>query len=440
MRKDERAGRPTRRGRTALAALAGCCAVALVATGCGGGGDGADGEVTLRFSWWGADERHAETQEVIERFEAANPGINVEGEYADWASYWDRLATNVAANDAPDIIQHEERYLREYGDRGALLNLHEFEDVLDLSNIDELALGGGEVDGELYGVATGVNAYGIIADPQIFEEAGVEMPDDTTWTWDDYVEIATEITENSPDGVYGAQNYGFNEAGFNIFARQRGESLYTEDGGIGFTQGTLADWWELSLELQDSGAEPGAARSVEVESGGVDQSLIATNTGAMYHSWTNQLGVLTNTSEHELQMLRYPRAGEDDPTGLYLKPAMYYSVSARSEHPREAAMFVDFLLNDPQAAEIILADRGLPANLELREQIRDDLEAGDAVGAEFIEEITPGITDAAPVPPIGAGEVVDLIKRTNEEVLFGRLTPDEAAERFMADVETAIAR
>ncbi|RCV54730.1 ABC transporter substrate-binding protein [Marinitenerispora sediminis] len=435
MREDRRAQRPTRRRRTTLAALAGCCAVALVATGCGGGAD--DGEVTLRFSWWGADERHAETQEVIERFEAENPGITVEGEYADWSSYWDRLATNVAANDAPDIIQHEERYLREYGDRGALADLHEFEDVLDLSTIDELALGGGEVDGELYGVATGVNAYGIIADPEIFDQAGVEMPDDTTWTWDDYAEIAAEISENTPDGVYGAQNYGFNEAGFNIFARQRGEALYTADGGLGFSQETLADWWELSLELQESGAEPDAARSVETESGGVDRSLIATNAGAMYHSWSNHLGILTNTSGRELQMLRYPRADEEGPTGLYLKPAMYYSVSARSEHPREAAMFVDFLLNDPQAAEIILADRGLPANLELREQIRGDLEQGDAVGAEFIDEISAEIDDALPVPPIGAGEVVDLIKRVNEDVLFGRLSPDEAAERFMADVESA---
>ena len=41
-------------------------------------------------------------------------------------------------------------------------------------------------------------------DPEVFEAAGVDIPDDTTWTWDDLIETATKITEATPDGTFGS--------------------------------------------------------------------------------------------------------------------------------------------------------------------------------------------------------------------------------------------
>src|SRR5690242_5902577 len=100
---------------------------ALAACGGSGGGD-AGGEisgrpVTLRFTWWGSDARHKRTQQVIDLFTTAHPNITVKGEFKDWNGYWDALATTVAANDAPDIIQMDELYLASYAQRGALLDL-----------------------------------------------------------------------------------------------------------------------------------------------------------------------------------------------------------------------------------------------------------------------------------------------------------------------------
>ena len=113
---------PTRRNLLRISAAAS----ALVLTGCGTGSNPAaeeTGPVTIRFTWWGGDARQKATQKVIDAFHAENPNITVVGEYGDWNGYWDKLATQVAANDAPDIIQMDEKYVREYGDRGALLDL-----------------------------------------------------------------------------------------------------------------------------------------------------------------------------------------------------------------------------------------------------------------------------------------------------------------------------
>ncbi|MFE3456048.1 ABC transporter substrate-binding protein [Nocardiopsis aegyptia] len=445
MRANPGSGRPRARDlssdgrlrrRPLLKIAAGVGAVVMAATACGGGSGSEDGVVELRFSWWGADDRHAVTQQVIDEFEAANPDIRIVGDYTDWAAYWDRLATSTAAGDAPDIITQEERYLREYGDRGALADLSQLES-LDLSNIDPLVAESGDMNGETYGVATGVNAYTIMADVDAFEEAGVELPDDESWSWDDYVDKAIEISEATDGEIVGTQSMAFNEAGFQIFARQRGENLYNEDGTLGYSQETLEEWYGLIDRLQEEGGQPTASESVEIEALGPDGSVLAANSGAMAHFWTNQLGQQTDTSGHEIELLRYPGETTEDRSGMFFKPAMFYSVSAESEHPEEAARFVDFLVNSNEAAELILADRGLPANIDVRGHIVGQLPDADARSAVFLSDIEGSIEDGNPPPPIGAGEVVNIIKRSSEEMSFGNLTPQEAAEQFTSEVEAA---
>lgn len=123
---------------------------------------------------------------------------------------------------------------------------------------------------------------------------------------------------------------------------------------------------------------------------------------------------------------------------MYLKPAMYYSIAGNTAHPEEAATFVDYLVNSPEAADIILSDRGLHVNLELREQLRPDLSETDQKVADFLEEIAPDLADPPPLPPIGAGEVQAILQRLNEQVLFDQLTPQQAADQFMTEAGSAI--
>jgi len=433
--------RATRRRGAALVALTAAGALAL--TACSGdsgalpsdeGGDG--GNVEIRFSWWGSDDRHKTTQQIIDLFEEKNPGITVVPDYTDWDGYWDKLATATAGGDTPDVITQEERYLSDYASRGVIADLGDLD--IDTSEISEDVLGTGEVDGALVGIPTGVNAYAMVADPQIFDDAGVDLPDDTTWTWDDYVDIAGKIAKGAGDGVWGAQDYGFNEAGLNVLARQKGETLYTADGTLGVSKETVAEFFQTSLDLMANGGQPDASRSVEYQNAGPEGSLLGTNAGAMGVWWSNQLGALSDASGHDLELLRLPGESEFERTGMYFKPAMYYSVSAKSEHPEEAAKLVDFLLNDPEVAKLQLTDRGLPANMSVREAILPELTDADQKVADFMADLEDDVVDNPAVPPNGANEIQDIMIRINTEVLFERMTPDEAADAFLQDVGAAI--
>lgn len=242
-RAQEPKARKSGRKLRASAIIAATAAAVLALSACGGGSEAksADGKVELRFSWWGGDKRAQLTQEAIKAFEAENPNITIKAEYGDWSGYWDKLATQVAANDAPDIIQMDEKYITEYSSRGALLDLSKYQ--IDTSKLDEAALNAGKGPKGLTGIAAGINAATILANPAVFKAAGVELPDDKTWTWDDFERIAAEVTEKSPKGTYGAAAYGTDEASLGVWLRQNGKSLYTEDGKLGFEPSDIAGYW-----------------------------------------------------------------------------------------------------------------------------------------------------------------------------------------------------
>ncbi|MDR0417363.1 MAG: extracellular solute-binding protein, partial [Propionibacteriaceae bacterium] len=186
-------------GAVAAAGLA----AALILAGCGTSADEppaddpsssspVEEEITLRFAWWGNDTRNKITEDVIAKFEASHPNIKVEGEPTDWSNYFTKLSTQVASGDSPDIIQMDEKYLAEYADKGALLDLESIN--LDTSKFAPGTIDPGRFDGKLYAATFAVNAPINIANPSVFEQANVALPDDKTWTWDQFADIATQIS------------------------------------------------------------------------------------------------------------------------------------------------------------------------------------------------------------------------------------------------------
>ncbi|RBM17519.1 ABC transporter substrate-binding protein [Streptomyces sp. PT12] len=419
-----------RKGKS-YAALAAVGALLAGVTACGDDSESGDGSVTLRMAWWGNDSRHELTQEAIALFEEKNPGIQVEPEYTDFTPYYDRLTTQVASREAPDVFAIEIRRLGEFSDNEILADLT---DRLDTADLDPNVLASGVVNDQQVGIPTGANTFSLMANTAVFDEAGVELPDDTSWTWDDYLEVSQQISEATGD-AYGSQP-SFNDAFLKIFAEQHGEQMYTEDG-IGLSEDTLVEWFELQLEHQDSGAAPDAALSAELGSA-VENALVATNDGAFGMWWSNQLSAISISSGESIELLRFPTAPGAEASGMFLQPSMYWSSYAGTEHPEEAALLIDFLVNDPEAGAILGSDRGLPINSTVLESIQADLPEADVASLEFFNEIAGELSAAPTAPPLGAGDIPDMLERYGQEVLFGNQSPREAASAFLAEADSTL--
>ncbi|WP_153394021.1 ABC transporter substrate-binding protein [Ornithinicoccus halotolerans] len=420
-----------------VAVAAGLLGLAACSGSSGAGASGED-EVVLRFSWWGSDVRHQLTQDVIDAYEEQNPGVRIEGEYGDFNGYWDKLATQVAANDAPDIIQMDLEYIREYAGRGALADLRETD--IDISEFDDSVIAPGEFDGGLWGLTNGINLAVVIANPALIEEAGQQLPDDTSWTWDDWVELNAAITEGTEDGVYGSESPTRDPELLEMWLRQHGASLYTQEGGLGFTAEDAAGFFEFLLRATEEGAVTTPSLAQENNAADNAQRDLPTGRAAMGFWWSNQLTAVEETLGREARLLRIPSAdGTPESAQQWYRASQFWSISARSEHPEEAADFVDFLANSEEAAGTLLAERGVIPNNALREQFSSELSDTDQRSTDFVTQVEDELGPPTAPTPIGLGGDAFPFTRYTSEVLFGRMTPQEAAEALIAEAEANMA-
>lgn len=422
-----------KRGERARVAVGLSIAVAVLVSGCAGQGpeqstDSSEDQVTLRFAWWGSDLRNQRYLDIIDEFEKENPGITITPEYGEYTGFWDKLATQYAANDAPDIIQFEDIYLREYSSRGLLLDLSDY--GVDTSQIDDAVLAAGTTEDGLVGFPMGLSAPVIFSNPTLLSEG---EPDYSTWTWDEYASFAEQRTA---DGVFGS-NFPPHQGMFNIWFRQHGASLYGEGGGIGFDASDLAGYFEFLLGLSESGAIPSAELTTEDLTASAEENLVASNRVALAWQFTNNTSNLSSSAGQTFG-LNYPpsAAGSVEDAGLWYKVA-FEAVNASTAHPDEAAKFVDFVANSEVAGKISLVERGVPVNAQVREAIKDDLPEADQISVDYIERISEYVSPT-PIPPAGAAAIVAILDRYSLDVMYERYSPEEAADSALAEIQAEL--
>lgn len=427
--------------RSLLLSSAGLATLPLL-NACGGTAaspSGSAGSATLAFSFWGPAFYQNFTKQMVDLFEKKNPNITVTSQPAEWGSYWDKLATMVAGKHAPDVINMDGKYLADYGGRGILADLSTLKGI-DLSSLSEADKQAGTWDGKLYALTTGSNAFAVFANPSILAKAGVSMPDDSTWTWDDLLSISKTVSQKVGGNVVGVTGGG-SYADLTIFLRQHGEDLYSKTGA-GFTPETCAKWLQWFLDAQDSGATFNAAKATEDGTASYEQQAFATNRSAFFWSWTNQLGDARKTSGHDdITMLRPPSSdGKAKDNGLFLKASMFWSIASTTKYPEAAAKFVNFLLNDPDAAAIQLVNRGVPSSPAVLKAMDSKLTSTDKDVIAWLKKVSPEISSAPAIQPKGTSDFQSAISRELSNVRFKKTTPIQSATTLKQTLDSMAAK
>jgi multiple sugar transport system substrate-binding protein len=151
----------------------------------------------------------------------------------------------------------------------------------------------------------------------------------------------------------------------------------------------------------------------------------------------NQLGALEGVAGKEMRVLLWPGEADATSVGSFTKPGIFYSIAAKSEHPREAAMLLDYLVNSPESAAVQKFDRGVPVNATVLEEIAPQLSSAELRIAEYYDRVNALDPQPFPIANADAGPVfTETFARMTQEVLFDRLTPDQAAQQLV-DAVTA---
>ncbi|KAA9085452.1 ABC transporter substrate-binding protein [Microbacterium radiodurans] len=427
-----------RRGAHVLGAGAIVAATAIVVSGCAGGSPeentDPDAPVTLNFAWWGDASRAERYEAAIDIYEEENPNVTIRTSYAGFGDYWTARNTEAASRTLPDVIQMDLAYLNEYGSFGHVAPLDDFfGDEISVDGIDETLVTAGEVEGETFGLASASSSQASMFNVPMLEELGIEVPSEPL-SWDEYDAFLGEISAAGADRdpvVYGGLDYTQYFWMFQIWLAQEGKSLI-DDGALGFEREDLAEWWSRSADLVSSGSVLPPERLAQFE--GVDPlgaAAVATDI-----SWDNFLPRFSEGPAAPELTLVPPPVAEDGATGLFLKPGVMMSIAGNSENPTAAARFVDFIVNDPRVGEIFGMSRGVPSSETAREGVvPTEL---DAQVLAFEETVAENIEGASPAAVRGLGTLEQTFVAISEDVSYGVLTADEAAERWFTEAESAL--
>ncbi|MDB5076793.1 MAG: putative sugar-binding lipoprotein [Chloroflexi bacterium] len=173
-------------------------------------------QVTLTY-YFGANATEAQLrQKLFSQFEAANPDIKIVAQI-DGTAHLQKLNTEIAGGNTPDLMMAWELDYSAYAKRGVLMDLDQF-----IKNDSEFQH---TVMSQQYKAVLDMFSYGgklwvlpeQITDTVLFynkdhvKAAGLKMPttwDDPTWTWDKFLEFATKLTQKRGNRV---TRYGYSD-------------------------------------------------------------------------------------------------------------------------------------------------------------------------------------------------------------------------------------
>lgn len=427
--------------------------VMAVAAGCGGSGsdgqssdagnsaapsasasEGKKDPVTLRVAWWGGQARHDYTLKVIDLYKQKNPHVTIETEYAAFDDYWKKLAPQAAANNLPDVFQMDISYLTQYGGRGQLEDLQPLIDkkLIDTSSISETTLSGGKVDGKLYAFTAGVNALAQITDAEALKKMGITLSKD--WTWDDLDKMAATVKANGK--IMGGYRH---DVFFAYYLRTVGQKMYAADGTqLGYADDKpFIDYFTRYQKWYDSGVLLSLDKEA-TKKGTPEEDEMVPGNSVSSNGWSNQFLGLANAVKRPLELQPLPGPGAKE--GLFLKPSMYFSIPKSSKVKEEAAKFIDFFINDIEANKIIKGERGVPVSSKVKEALKPLLTENEVKVFDYVAWAEQNSSPMDPPNPVGSIEVEKLLKDISEQILYKKISVEDAAKKFRTEANAVLAK
>ena len=333
--------------------------------GSGSGDSGNGGKVELKFSWWGGDSRHEATEKAIQAFMAKYPDITVTAEYGAWSGWEEKQALNIMGGNAADLMQINWNWIESYSGNGKnFANLEDYSDVLDLTQFPADSLELCKADGKLMAVPVALTGRLFYWNKTTFDEVGVALPTDEA-----SLLAAGEAFKAFDEDYYPLALGEYDRMIFLVYYLESVHGKpWVQDGQIQYTAEEIAAGMEFINKLEDNHVIPtlavlngDMADSIDKNAKWIDGKYAGILEWDSSASKFEQAVVeSTNKPGQEFVIGDFIKFGDYD--GGFTKISMGLAVASSSAHPKEAAMLINFLLNDPEGVEICSTERGIPCS------------------------------------------------------------------------------
>lgn len=397
-----------------------------------GSGGSAGGTKTIRLWTWYTQQQQQWPQ-LIAEFEKANPGIKVENRLFGISDYLPALQSAVAAGTPPDVFGPHVHAVQ-YGTSGITLDLasalgKSFTDQFFPSTSTAFQSGGKQ-----YAVAWMAQTFGVFYNPQIFDQAGVSVPE----TWDDLIQVADQIKSKTgliPSALVNSPNNNGVDFLSPLITQASGDPRLLVDldqhtkSGASWNTRPVVEGLQLLSRLVKAGVfEPGV--------NGTDQSqaerLFYSGKAAMFYSgsWVPQ-DLRQSAPADFLKTYRVM------PTPAWSRGGRHWcanqagaalAVSAKSAHQDAALAFLKFLYEPNRYARVMNESNSMPATTGAARQVADPV----------LKTMTSWLQQGDGSPHIFFGNGSETaVENAAQAVIQGQASPQQAAQQIESDVQQA---
>ena len=391
----------------------------------------------IRFMCYSDGNECEVYDDVLSRFEAANPGVDVIVDVVPYQAILENLPVQLAAGTGPDIAK--------VTDLGGLNQYYlDLTPHIDTGYWDE-SFGGtlgwyrvGDRQG-YYGLHSQLTITGAFANATLFEQAGVAMPGPTA-TWDDWAAASRAVAEATgtpfpmaidrsghrvagPAISYGAQYFDADGngsfAGFDAFAE------------------AFVGWNNDGTFARDVWASQGGATYQDAAQEFINGQLV------FYYSGSWQVGRMDSQvgDLFDWQVVGSPCGPAGACSGM---PGGAGIVGfEQTEHPEMVAAVIDYLAQEDIYAEVAARTRNLPAHLGVASK-GVAFEGASPAAQAALNAFAADLPDVSPIAfayqgyPMNRAMFGITVERLSQAIV-GELSVADAAARMGDDLAAALA-
>ena len=402
-----------------------------------------DGEkndpVTLRFSWWGGDARHEATLAVIKEFQTKYPWITIEPEYSAQDGYNDKLMTQFASGTAPDIIQLETGAAPEYYKQGQLYNLSNLK--IDFSNFDATFLveNGQFGSGSQYGIPMGRAGTAIVVNKDLADEIGIDFS--KPYNWDQLIEWGKMVQEYDPSMYLISGNVSYMMPFvLRAMARQmNGLPIINDELNVlNMTEEQFTEALDFVKQLYDNNVAVPLSYMATYGVNNQDDPNWAAGKYVAYVGYTSSADVMQSANPTPNYIAgQLPLLADGKSNGWVNDCPQYVGIYEKSQHPEEAALFLDFFFNNEDSIKALGTVRSVPPTKKAQDIT---LEAGTLnpltkmavdVSMQYNGKSDSGMSTSA--------EVTAILCDAYENVAYGEKSPEEEAKEVVKFINDYLA-
>ncbi|MFD3533608.1 ABC transporter substrate-binding protein [Streptomyces sp. NPDC058664] len=422
--------------------LTAAAALVLLLAGCTAGeADPDDGVVRLRFQSlaWQKESVDANRQ-LVEEWNAAHPGVQIDYVQGSWDSVHDQLLTSFEGGEAPDIIHDASDDLADFAYGGHLADLRTLLPERLRAGIPARSWETTTFGEGIYGVPFLQEPRVIIANRKILESSGVRVPTPSNpWSWTEFRQIAQDLTRHMGPGGY-AVAWPLKEpvsVSLNLGLSAGGRLFHREADGRVAVRFTEADA-VVPGTVHDQVVTDRPAPRTTLGSGGSDTlpGFFAGKYAMVPLGFSYRQQIAQQAPEgFEWTVLPAPAGSAGPAQGV---SPQTLSIAEDSPYKKEAAEFLDFFLRPENMVRLARGDWMLPTGTAaLAHPSLHTAEDGWATGAALAVHLRP-----APAQSVrGYPEWKDKVATPAfQEYYSGAIDAAELSRRLVADGNRVLAR